>query len=66
MKIKANNIQEYIKNIPEDRKDVFDKLMKLHPEMHITHMGSLTKDLNSKYLYNFWKFKATKYHRCKK
>ena len=28
MKIKANNIQEYIKNIPEDRKDVFDKLMK--------------------------------------
>jgi len=28
MKIKVNNIQEYIKNIPEDRKDIFDKLMK--------------------------------------
>ena len=28
MKIKANNIQEYIKNIPEDRKNIFDKLMK--------------------------------------
>jgi hypothetical protein len=33
---------------------VFDKLMEVHPEMHITYMGSLTKDLNSKYLYNFW------------
>jgi len=33
---------------------VFDTLMKVHPEMHIKHMGSLTKDLNSKYLYNFW------------
>ena len=28
MKIKANNILEYKKNIPEDKKDVFDKLMK--------------------------------------
>ncbi len=28
MKIKANNIKEYLQNIPEDRKDVFDKLMK--------------------------------------
>ena len=27
MKIKANNILEYKKNIPEDRKDVFDKLI---------------------------------------
>ena len=33
---------------------VFDTLMKVHPEMHIKHMGSLTKDLNSKYLFNFW------------
>ena len=33
---------------------VFDKLMKMHPEMHIKHMGSLTKDLNSEYLFNFW------------
>jgi len=33
---------------------VFDKLMEVHPEMHIKHMGSLTKDLNSKYLFNFW------------
>jgi len=33
---------------------VFDKLMKVHPEMHIKHMGSLTKALNNKYLYNFW------------
>ena len=28
MKIKANNILEYKKNVPEDKKDVFDKLMK--------------------------------------
>ena len=28
MKIKVNNIQEYKRNIPEDRKDIFDKLMK--------------------------------------
>ena len=27
MKIKANNILEYKKNVPEDRKDVFDKLI---------------------------------------
>ena len=27
MKIKANNIKEYLQNIPEDRKDVFDKLI---------------------------------------
>ena len=27
MKIKANNIQEYKKNIPEARKEVFDKLI---------------------------------------
>ena len=33
---------------------VFDKLMKVHPEMHIKHTGALTKDMNSKYLYNFW------------
>ena len=28
MKIKANNIKEYLQNIPEERKEVFDKLMK--------------------------------------
>ena len=28
MEIKVNNIQEYKKNLPEDRKDIFDKLMK--------------------------------------
>ncbi|MBT5699759.1 MAG: DUF1801 domain-containing protein [Flavobacteriales bacterium] len=28
MKIKANNIKEYLQNIPEERKKVFDKLMK--------------------------------------
>ena len=28
MKIKANNILEYKKNVPEDKKDIFDKLMK--------------------------------------
>ena len=33
---------------------VFDKLMKVHPEMHIKHTGALTKEMNSKYLYNFW------------
>ena len=33
---------------------VFDKLMKIHPEMHIKHTGALTKEMNSKYLYNFW------------
>ena len=28
MEIKVNNIQEYKRNIPEDKKDIFDKLMK--------------------------------------
>ena len=28
MEIKVNNIQEYKRNIPEDRKDIFNKLMK--------------------------------------
>ena len=33
---------------------VFDKLMKVHPEMSIKFHGDITKDLNSKYMYNFW------------
>ena len=33
---------------------VFDKLMKVHPEMHIKFHGGGASDLDAKYMYNFW------------
>lgn len=33
---------------------VFDKLMKDYPEMKIKFHGAQTKELNNKYMYNFW------------